>query len=162
MFTTIKHHIHNKVNNFDALFNCMQYSWRSCYFYVFYIVLLIILKNYTYVCNLFNIVSSTIHWLSPFSRSIEKILHISLPYPPINVTDHNLLRLLQHFSGARGRVTLKLMVRSGQNSISSEILWLAWLPVRLMKMQSKMKALSWPKHFLHYKSMRIVSSLKGK
>ena len=52
---------------------------------------------------------------------------------------------------AQGQVTPQLMVRTGQKSNSSEILWLSSLPASLTKIQSKKKALSSEQHFLHYK-----------
>ena len=58
------------------------------------------------------------------------------------------------FFRAQGRVTLKLI--DGQNSNSSEVLWLPLLPVSLMMIQSKMKMLSCLQHFLYCKSMGNV------
>ena len=43
------------------------------------------------------------------------------------------------FFATQGQVTPKLIVRSGQNSNSSKILWLSWLPAKLMKIRSKVK-----------------------
>ena len=43
------------------------------------------------------------------------------------------------FFATQGQVTPKWIVRSGQNSNSSKILWLSWLPARLMKIRSKVK-----------------------
>ena len=37
------------------------------------------------------------------------------------------------FFATQGQVTLKCIVRSDRNSNSSKILWLSWLPARLMK-----------------------------
>ena len=59
------------------------------------------------------------------------------------------------FTGAQGRVTLKISVESGGSSNSSEILYPSQLPASLKKVRSKMKALSCPQHFPHYKSMRF-------
>ena len=62
-----------------------------------------------------------------------------------------LLSIGQHFTiisiwelifGIQGQVTPKSIVWSGRNSNSSENLWLSWLPARLMKIRSKLKALS--------------------
>ena len=47
----------------------------------------------------------------------------------------------------------KVNVGSGKNLNLSEILCLFWFPASLMEIQSKLKALSYPRHFLHYKSM---------
>ena len=54
-----------------------------------------------------------------------------------------------------GHVTTKRIVRSGPKLISSAILQvcLSSKPPSLKKIRSKMKALSCPQHFLHYKSM---------
>ena len=46
-----------------------------------------------------------------------------------------------------GYVTPKCLIRSSQNSNSSEILWLSWLSASLMKIQSKMNKLPWRHHF---------------
>ena len=44
----------------------------------------------------------------------------------------------------------------------SEILWLSWLPASLMTIQSKMRALLRPQHFLHYnKSMGNIFGAQG-
>ena len=59
----------------------------------------------------------------------------------------------QNSSRAQGRVTPKLIDGCGQNSNSSEVLWLPLLPVSLMMVQSKMKMLSCLQHFLYCKSM---------
>ena len=53
----------------------------------------------------------------------------------------------------QGLVTPKLLVGSGPQLNLSEILCLSWLPARLMKIQSKIKVLSYPYHFLQYKTM---------
>ena len=65
------------------------------------------------------------------------------------------------FSSAQGQVTSKSIDRCGQNSTSSEILWLSSLPACLMKIQSKLRPLLHP-HFLHYKSIGNIFTLKGK
>ena len=46
-----------------------------------------------------------------------------------------------NFSDAQGQVTPQSLVKSGQNSNSSKLLWLSWLPARMKKIQSKMKAI---------------------
>ena len=43
------------------------------------------------------------------------------------------------FFATQEQVAPKWIVRSGRNSNSSKILWLYWLPVRLMKFQSKVE-----------------------
>ena len=43
------------------------------------------------------------------------------------------------FFFTQGQVTPKWIVRSGWNSNSFKILWLSWLPARLMKIGSKVK-----------------------
>ena len=57
-----------------------------------------------------------------------------------NMSIENLIR-------PQGHVTLKWLIRSSQNSNSSEILWLSWLPASLTKIRSKMKELAWRHHF---------------
>ena len=43
------------------------------------------------------------------------------------------------FFATQELVTPKWIVRSGRNSNSSKILWLSWLPARLMKIRTKVK-----------------------
>ena len=45
------------------------------------------------------------------------------------------------FPDAQGQLTLQSVVGSGQISNSSKTLWLSSLPVKMKKIQSKMKAL---------------------
>ena len=45
------------------------------------------------------------------------------------------------FSDAQGQLTPQSLVQSGQNSNSSEILWLSLLPASMKTIQSKMKGL---------------------
>ena len=47
----------------------------------------------------------------------------------------------------QGHVTPKWLIRSSQNSNSSEILWLSWLPAILTKIRSKMNDLAWRQRF---------------
>ena len=58
---------------------------------------------------------------------------------------HN--KSIENSNRPQGHVTLKWLNRSSQNSNSSEILWLSWLPVSLMKIRSKMNKLAWRHHF---------------
>ena len=58
------------------------------------------------------------------------------------------------------RVTRKSFVRSGRNSNLSEILWLPCLPASWKIILSNVKSLSSGQHFLNYKFMGKVSSLK--
>ena len=53
----------------------------------------------------------------------------------------------------QGQVTPKRIVRSGQNSNSSEILWLPLLPASMRNIGSKMKSLWIGQHLHHYKYM---------
>ena len=57
------------------------------------------------------------------------------------------------FPDAQGQLTPQSLVRSGQISNSSEILWMSSLPASMKKIRSKMKALEWTQHFPHYDSM---------
>ena len=57
------------------------------------------------------------------------------------------------FQNAQGQLTPKSLVESGPNSNLSEILWLSSLPASMKKIRSKMKALEWTQHFLHYNPM---------
>ena len=65
------------------------------------------------------------------------------------------------FFGIQGQVTPKWNIRSDQISNSSEILWLSWLSESLKKIRLKVNTLSSGKHFLHYKYMGNLPSLKG-
>ena len=65
------------------------------------------------------------------------------------------------FSYTQEQVTPKRLVGSSHNSNWSKILRLSWLPGSVMKIQSIMKALSCPQHFLHYKSMEKMFMAQG-
>ena len=54
------------------------------------------------------------------------------------------------FPDAQGQPTPQSLVRSGRISNSSEMLWKFSLLASIKKIQSKMKALEWTKHFPHY------------
>ena len=54
------------------------------------------------------------------------------------------------FPDAQGQVTLQSMVRSGQISNSSKILWLYSLPAKMKKIRSKMKALECSQHYKQF------------
>ena len=60
------------------------------------------------------------------------------------------------FPDAQGQLTPQSEVEPGRNSNSSEMLWLSFLPVRMKKIQSKMKLLEWPQHFPHYNSKGAI------
>ena len=60
------------------------------------------------------------------------------------------------FRDAQGQLTPQSEVEPGQNSNSSEILWLFLLFPRMKKIQSKMKLLEWPQHFPNYNSMGAI------
>ena len=51
------------------------------------------------------------------------------------------------FPDAKGQLTPQSMVGSGQISNSVETLWLAYLPAKMKKIRSKMKALEWSQHY---------------
>ena len=59
------------------------------------------------------------------------------------------------FSDAQGQLTLKSVMESCQNSISSKLLWLVLLPAIMKKINPKMTALEWSQYFSHYKSIGI-------
>ena len=54
------------------------------------------------------------------------------------------------FPAAQGQLTQQSLVRSGRISNSSKMLWMFLLPASMKKIRSKMKALKWTQHFLHY------------
>ena len=60
------------------------------------------------------------------------------------------------FPDAQGQLTPQSLVRSGQISNPSEMLWMFSLPVSMKKIQSKMKALEWSHHFPHYNPMEAI------
>ena len=60
------------------------------------------------------------------------------------------------FLDAQGQLTLQSMVRSSRISNSFEMLWLSLLPLRIKKIQSKMKALEWSQDFPHYYPMEAI------
>ena len=51
------------------------------------------------------------------------------------------------FTDAQGQLTPQSLVRSGQISNSSKMLWMSLLPASMKKIQSKMKALEWTQHY---------------
>ena len=54
---------------------------------------------------------------------------------------------LWHFGNHQGQITPKWLVWSGQNSNSSEIICLSWLPASLIKIWSIINVLAWRHHF---------------
>ena len=60
------------------------------------------------------------------------------------------------FPDAQGQLTPMFLVKSGQNSNLSKILWLSSLPVCMKKIQSKMKVLVYSQHFPHYNTMGVI------
>ena len=60
------------------------------------------------------------------------------------------------FSDAQGHLTPKSLVRSGQISNSSEMLWMYSLPASMKKIRSIVKALECSQHFPHYNSMGAI------
>ena len=61
------------------------------------------------------------------------------------------------FSHTQGQITPQLEVGSGQNSNSSEMLWLSLLLPSMKKIRTKLKALEWPQH-----KILIFQTLKGR
>ena len=60
------------------------------------------------------------------------------------------------FPDAQGQLTPQSLVRSGQISNSSEMLWMFSLPASMKKIRSKKKALEWSQHFPHYNPKRAI------
>ena len=60
------------------------------------------------------------------------------------------------FPDAQGQLTLQSLVRSGQISNSSKMLWMFSLPASMKKIRSKMKALEWSQNFPHYNPMGAI------
>ena len=66
------------------------------------------------------------------------------------------------FPDAQGQLTPQSLVRSGQISNSSEMLWMSSLPVSMVKIPSKMKALEGTQHYTAiFKSARADNSGVG-
>ena len=57
------------------------------------------------------------------------------------------------FPDAQGQLTPQSLVRSGQISNSSEMLWMSSLPASIKKIRSKMKELECSQDFSHYNPM---------
>ena len=57
------------------------------------------------------------------------------------------------FPDAQGQLTPQSLVRSGQISNLTEMLWMFSLHASMKKIRSKMKALEWTQHFPHYNPM---------
>ena len=63
------------------------------------------------------------------------------------------------FSNTKGQLTPQLEVRSGRNSNSSKMLWLFFLPARMKKIRSKLKALEWSQYKrLIFQTLRAANS----
>ena len=60
------------------------------------------------------------------------------------------------FPVVQGQLTPQSKIESGQNSHLAEILWLSLLPVRMKKIQSKMKALACSQRLPHYNPMGAI------
>ena len=60
------------------------------------------------------------------------------------------------FSDAQGQLTPQSLVRFGQISNSSEMLWMASLPASMKKIRSKIEALECSQHFPHYNPMGAI------
>ena len=60
------------------------------------------------------------------------------------------------FPDAQGQLTTQSLVRSGQISNSSEMLWMFSLPASMKKIQSKMRALECSQHFPYYIPMGAI------
>ena len=60
------------------------------------------------------------------------------------------------FPDAQGQLTPQSFVRSGRISNSFEMLWMLSLPASMKKIRSKIKALEWSQHFLHYNPMGAI------
>ena len=65
------------------------------------------------------------------------------------------------FPDAQGQQTPQSLVRSGQISNLSEMLWMFSLPASMKKIQLKMKVLECSQDFSHYKSMGIFPDAQG-
>ena len=63
---------------------------------------------------------------------------------------------------SQGQVTAKIIVGSGKNLISLKILCLSWPTASLMTIESKLKAVWCPQHFLHYKSIGNFFHAQGR
>ena len=67
-----------------------------------------------------------------------------------------IISLWDCFSDAQGQRTPQLLVESGRNSNSSEILWLSSLPARMKKFRPKIKVARVLTRFPHYKPMGAI------
>ena len=72
-----------------------------------------------------------------------------------------MLTLYINFSDAQGQITLELLVVSGRNLNSSNLLCMSLLPARVRMINSKMKELECSQDFSHYKSMGIFLDTQG-
>ena len=66
-----------------------------------------------------------------------------------------------NFSDAQGQITLELVVVSGRNLNSSNLLCMFSLLARMRMIKSKMKELECSQDFSHYKSMGIFPDAQG-
>ena len=81
--------------------------------------------------------------------------------PIKNEGDRVVTTLHIDFSDAQGQLTLKSVMESCRNSISSELLWFVLLPARMKKIHLKIKELEWSQHFSQYESMGIFPDTQG-
>ena len=72
-----------------------------------------------------------------------------------------LTTLYINFSDTQGQITLELVMVSGQNLNSSDLLCMALPPARMSLIESKMKELECSQDFYHYKSMGIFADAQG-
>ena len=56
-------------------------------------------------------------------------------------------KYMQNFYDAQGKLTPQSGAGYTLNSNSSKLIWLSLLPVRIKKIQSKMKALEWSQYY---------------
>ena len=70
--------------------------------------------------------------------------------------DYSHYKSMGIFPDAQGHLTPQSLVQSGRLSNSSEMLWMFPLPASMNKIRSKIKALPWSQHFLHYNPMGAI------
>ena len=108
-----------------------------------------------------SVVVSSRSWNS-FNLSCMSLLPIRLKMIHTKMKE---LEWSQHFShyksmgifpDAQGQLTPQSLVRSGPISNSFQMLWISFLPARIKKIRSKMKALEWSQDFPHYNPMGAI------
>ena len=89
--------------------------------------------------------SSELLWLVLLPAKMKRInLKMKVLEWSQHISHYKSIRI---FPDAQGQLTHMSLVGSCQIPNRSETLWVSWLPARMKKIKSKMKALEWSQHY---------------